>query len=138
MHLARPHIRVWLSPSTTYVMPVNMTQPLPGFCVYSCGPKSIRKLRAEMNDQMNASVFCMREGIRAVDKINYVHGGVLGWRAHSPCTSIRDMASSIHSTTSTPLEEEKDQYTSSRPASHSRMHAVIVEESVHFGTVRCC
>ena len=26
----------------------------------------------------------MREWIRTVDKINYVHGGVLGWRAHSP------------------------------------------------------
>lgn len=51
--------------------------------VYTCGPNAIRKLRTEMNEKKNASVFCMREGVRAVDRINYVHGGVLGWRAHS-------------------------------------------------------
>lgn len=52
--------------------------------VYVCGSRTIENLRQEMNDRKNATVFCIQEGIRAVDKVNYVHGGILGWRLQSP------------------------------------------------------
>ena len=52
--------------------------------IYACNPTVIKDLTEEMAAETNTDVFCIREGVRKVDKLNYVHGGLLAWRPKSP------------------------------------------------------
>lgn len=51
--------------------------------IFVCGPEIVQKLISITKRMTNADIFCVREGVRRVDEVNYVHGGVLAFRPKS-------------------------------------------------------
>jgi hypothetical protein len=52
--------------------------------IYTCGPTAMVDLMKEIKAEKDTDIFCIREGMRKTDKVNYVHGGLLAWRPESP------------------------------------------------------
>ena len=51
--------------------------------IFVCGPHAIERLVKVTQEAKKSDVFCIREGVRRTDKVNYVHGGLLAFRPQS-------------------------------------------------------